>query len=184
MRTAMGGRQARQLCPHASSCRRGCRRTPRPATRCSRCSTTPRRSSNRCRSTRPSSTSSGLRRVSGTPVEIAARLRARGPRPRRPADHRRHRPHQVPRQGGQPGGQARRAAARAARPRAGVPAPAAGAPAVGRRRQDRREAARPRHRDRRRRRRTQRVDARRRWSAARWAASCSRCPATSIGAAW
>ncbi len=30
----------------------------------------------------------------------------------------------------------------------------------------------------------ERVDARLRWSAARWAASCSRCPATSIGAGW
>ena len=36
----------------------------------------------RCRSTRRSSTSRGLRRISGSPVEIAARLRARGARRR------------------------------------------------------------------------------------------------------
>ena len=144
-----------------SSCRRGCRRTPQASDAVFEVfhDTTP--------VVEPLSVDeafldvSGLRRVSGTPVEIAARLRAAGPRPRRPADHRRHRPHQVPRQGGQPGGQARRAAARPARPRAGVPASAAGAPAVGRRRQDRGEAARARHRDRRRRRRAERVDARR-----------------------
>ena len=54
---------------------RACRRTPRRAKPCSRCSTTRRRSSRGCRSTRPSSTSAGSRRVSGTPTEIAIRLR-------------------------------------------------------------------------------------------------------------
>ena len=68
-----------------------------------------------------------------------------GPRPGRVAHHGRHRPHQVPGQGRQSGGQARRAVAGAARPRTRVPAPAARSPAVGRRRQDRGEAARPRH---------------------------------------
>ena len=67
------------------------------------------------------------------PTEIAVRLRARGARAGRPADHRRRGPHQVPGQGGQRRGQARRAAGRAARRRAGVPAPAAGRAAVGRR---------------------------------------------------
>ena len=80
----------------------------------------------------------GLRRVSGTPTEIAVRLRrdvlervglpitvGRGP-------------HQVPRQGGQRRGQARRPAGGAARRRARLPAPAAGRAAVGRRPGDRR----------------------------------------------
>ena len=57
-------------------CRPGCRPTPGPATPCSRCSATPPRSWSRSRSTRRSSTSAGCGRVSGTPVQIAARLRA------------------------------------------------------------------------------------------------------------
>ena len=43
----------------ARRARHACRPIPRPATPYSRCSTTPRRSSNRCRSTRPSSTCPG-----------------------------------------------------------------------------------------------------------------------------
>ena len=58
-----------------SSSRRGCRPTPRRARRCSRCSTTRRRWSRGCRSTRRSSTSAGCGGSSGTPTEIAARLR-------------------------------------------------------------------------------------------------------------
>ena len=185
VRTAMGGRAgAAAVSARRSWCRRGCRRTRGPATRCSRCSATPRRSSSRCRSTRRSSTSAGCAGCRARRSQIAARLRAEVRDQRRAADHRRHRPHQVPGQGGQPGGQARRAAAGAARSRTGVPASAAGAPAVGRRREDGREAARARHRDGRRRRRAQRVHARRRWSAARWAASCTRCRATSTAVGW
>ena len=155
------GRQCRPGgCARTPSwCRRGCRPTRGPATRCSRCSATPRRWS------RPLSVDEafldvgGLRRVSGhTGADRGAAARRRA-RPGRAAHHRRHRPHEIPRQGRQPGSQARRAAAGAARSGAGVPAPAAGAPAVGRGRGDRRQAARARHRDRRRRRRTQRVDA-------------------------
>ena len=114
--------------------------------------------------------------------QIAARLRARGPRPRRAAHHRRHRADQIPGQGRQPGGQARRAAAGAAGPRTGVPAPAAGAPAVGRGRDDRREAARARHRRRSPMSPNSASPRWRRWSAGPWAASCMRCPATSTGA--
>ena len=107
-----------------------------------------------------------------------------GPRPRRAAHHRRHRPHQVPGQGRQPGSQARRAAAGAAGPRTGVPASAAGAPALGRRRR-----RRPRSCTRTASRRSPMSPSsasRRsgRWSAARWAVSCLRCPATSIDAEW
>ena len=160
VRTAMGGRQARQLCPHAIV-------VPPRMSAYSQASdavfevfrdTTP--------LVEPLSVDeafldvSGLRRVSGTPVRDRGPAARAGPRPRRPADHRRHRPHQVPGQGRQPGGQARRPAAGAARPRVGVPASAAGAAAVGRRRQDRREAARARHRDGGRCRRAQRVDPR------------------------
>ena len=73
-------------------------------------------------------------RSSGTPARdrrdgCGSEVRERG----RPADHRRRRPHEVPRQGGERRGQARRAARRAARRRARVPAPAAGRAAVGRR---------------------------------------------------
>ena len=57
----------------------------------------------------------GLRRVSGTPVQIGAQLRDRGPRPGRAADHRGHRAHQIPREGGQPGGQTGRSADGSAR---------------------------------------------------------------------
>ncbi len=61
VRTAMGGGRRGGCARARSSCRRACRRTPRRARRCSRCSTTRRRSSRGCRSTRRSSTSRGLR---------------------------------------------------------------------------------------------------------------------------
>ena len=89
---------------------------------------------------------SGLRRVSGTPVEIATRLRAQ-------VRDRVGLPITVgiaapsPGQGGQPGGETRRAAAGAAGPGVGIPASVTGATAVGCWRQDRGEAARTRHRD-------------------------------------
>ena len=166
VRTAMGGRQARQLCPHAIV-------VPPRMSAYSEASaavfevfhdTTP--------LVEPLSVDEAFLDVGGLAPGVGhpgadrgAAARA-GARARRPADHGRHRPHQVPRQGGQPGGQARRAAAGAARPRVGLPAPAAGAAAVGRRRQDRREAARPRHPHRRRRGRAERVHARARSSAA------------------
>ena len=57
-------------------------------------------------------------RISGTPTEIAARLRAQMRERGRPADHGRRGPHQVPGQGGERSGQARRAAGRAAGRRA------------------------------------------------------------------
>ena len=185
VRTAMGGRQARAAVPaRASSCRRGCRRTPQASDAVFEVfhDTTP--------VVEPLSVDeafldvSGLRRVSGTPVEIAARLRA-----------------QVRDRVGLPitVGIARtkflaKVASQEAKPDGLLlvppdrelaflhPLPVRRLWGVGV--EDRREAARARHRDGRRRRRAQRVDARRRWSAARWAASCSRCPATSIGAGW
>ena len=51
-----------------SSCRRGCRPTPRRARRCSRCSRTRRRSSRGSRSTRRSSTCAGCGGSPGTPA--------------------------------------------------------------------------------------------------------------------
>ncbi len=69
---------------------------------------------------------------------------------RRPADHRRCRPHEVPRQGGKWRRQARWTARRRARLGARVPPPAARRAALGRRREDGREAPRPRPVDRRR----------------------------------
>ena len=57
----------------------------------------------------------GLRRIVGTPVRDRGAACAREvARAGRPADHRRRRPHEVPGQGGQRGGQARRAAGGAA----------------------------------------------------------------------
>ena len=161
-----------------SSSRPGCRPTPRRARRCSRCSTTPRRWSRGCRSTRPSSTSAGCGGSSGTPVEIAVRLRREGARAGRPAHHRRGGADQVPGQGGERGGQARRPARGAARRRAGVPAPAAGRAALGRRPGDRRQAARARHHHRRRGGRARRGRAGRRCSAGRRAATCTPWPTT------
>ena len=90
----------------------------------------------------------GLRRLSGTPVEIAARLRRRVPGGGRAADHGGRRPHQVPRQGGERRRQAGRVARGAARRRARVSASAAGRAPVGRRRRDGGQAARSRHHDR------------------------------------
>ena len=157
VRTAMGGRQARQLCPHAIV-------VPPRMSAYSQASdavfevfrdTTP--------LVEPLSVDEAFLDVSGLRPGVGhtggdRRLPTRErPRPRRAAHHRRHRPHQVSGQGGQPGGQAGRAAVGAAGSRVGVPAPAAGAPTVGRGRQDRRETARARHRDGGRRGRAQRV---------------------------
>ena len=115
----------------------------------------------------------GLDRISGTPLEIAMRLRREVLRAGRAADHGRRRAHQVPGQGRERRGQARRAARGAARPRARVPASAAGRAALGRRAGDRGEAPRPRHHHGRRGRRA----AEARWSrcsGARPAATCTR----------
>ena len=103
----------------------------------------------------------GLRRVSGTPTEIAARLRREVREPGRAADHGRDRADEVPRQGRERRGQARRPAARAARRRDRVPPPAARRAAVGSRPGDGEEAARPRDHDRRRGRAVRRDGARR-----------------------
>ena len=67
VQTAMGGRQAARLCPHAVVVPRGCPRTPRRARRSSRSSRTRRRWSKGSRSTRRSSTSRGLERLAGRP---------------------------------------------------------------------------------------------------------------------
>ena len=92
--------------------RRACRPTRRRARRSSRSSTTPRRWSRGCRSTRPSSTSAGCERISGhARPRSRARLRREVRERGRAADHRRRGADQVPRQGGERRGQARRAAA-------------------------------------------------------------------------
>ena len=80
----------------------------------------------------------GLERISGTPTEIARRLRREVRERGRAADHRRRGAHEVLGQGGERRGQARRPAGGAGRRRAGVPAPAAGRAAMGRRAGDRR----------------------------------------------
>ena len=120
----------------------------------------------------------GLERISGTPAEIAARLRRDGARAGRAADHGRRREHEVPREGGERRRQARRPARRAARRRARLPAPAAGRAALGRRAGDGGEAPRARDHDGRRGRRARRGGARRRCSAARRAGTCTRSPTT------
>ena len=130
--------------PTRSWCRRGSRRTSRRAARSSRSSTTPPRWSRASRSTRPSSTSAACAVWSGEPETIGAALRRRVRDEVGPADLRRHRTHEVPRQGRERRLQAGRAAARGAGRRAGVPAPAAGRAAVGGRRDHRGQAARRR----------------------------------------
>ena len=114
VRTAMGGAQARRLCPHAVV-------VPPRMSAYSRASDDVFEVFRDCTPiVEPLSVDEafldvgGLRRVSGTPVQIggaAARGRAR---PSRPAHHGRDRPDEVPREGRQPGSQARRAAAGAA----------------------------------------------------------------------
>ena len=132
VRTAMGGRQARRLCPRAVVVAPAVRRpTPRRAKPCSRCSSTPPRSSRASRSTRRSSMSAGCARIAGTPHGDRRAAAPRRARARRAADHRGRGPHQVPGQGCERRGQARRPAGRAARSRARVPAPAAGRTPVG-----------------------------------------------------
>ena len=70
-------------------------------------------------------------------------IAARRPRAGRPAHHGRGREDEVPRQGGERRGQARRSARRAARRRAGLSPPAAGRAALGRRAGHGRQAPRP-----------------------------------------
>ena len=145
VRTAMGGAQARRLCPHAVV-------VPPRMSAYSRASDAVFEVFRDCTPVVEAVSVDeafldvgGLRRVvghAGPDRGTAARGRARTGRP---AHHRRDRPDEVSRQGRQPGSQARRAAAGAARPGAGLPAPVAGAPAVGCGRQDGRQAARPRH---------------------------------------
>ena len=72
-----------------------------------------------------------LRRLSGEPLQIGASAARAGARAGGAADHRGDRPHQVPGEGRQSGGQTGRTAVGASGPRAGVPAPAGGPAAVG-----------------------------------------------------
>ena len=106
------GAQARRLCPQAIVVPAADGRpTRRRARRCSRSSTTRRRWSRGSRSTRRSSTCAGMRadrrHAARDRGAAAATVRERG----RPADHGRRRAHEVPRQGGERRGQARRPAA-------------------------------------------------------------------------
>ena len=103
VRTAMGGAQARRLCPQAVV-------VPPRMTAYSRASDAVFEVFRDCTPiVEPLSVDEafldvgGLRRVSGTPVQIAAAAARRRARPRRPAHHRRDRPDEVPRQGRQPG---------------------------------------------------------------------------------
>ena len=89
----------------------------------------------------------GLERQRGLPGRDRRAAARAGARPGRAADHRRDRAHEVPRQGRERGRQAGRAPRRAARRRARLPAPAPRRAAVGRRPGDRGQAARRGHRD-------------------------------------
>ena len=125
VRTAMGGRQARRLCPHAV--------VVRP--RMSAYSEASKAVFEVFEDTTPLVEGlsideafldvRGLRRLAGPPPEIAARLRQRVLDAGRPPDHGRDRAHEVPREGRERGREAGRAARRAARRRARVPASAA-----------------------------------------------------------
>ncbi len=150
-------RQARQLVDTRSWCRRGCRRTHKPAMRC-------RGVHDSSPVVEPLSVDEAFLDVSAcggcrAPLSDRGRPAARaGPyRVGLPITSASHAP--VPGRGGEPGGQARRPAAGTAGPRARVPASAAGAPALGGRREDGGEVACARHRDGCRRRRAQRVHA-------------------------
>ena len=128
----MGGRQASGCARTRSSCRRAWTPTRRRARPSSRSSTTP-RSSRGSRSTRRSSTCAGMRahrgHAGGDRRAAAAAVREEVGLPITVG----RRAHEVPRQGGERGGEARRAARGAAGRRARVPAPAARRAAVGRR---------------------------------------------------
>ena len=86
----------------------------------------------------------GLRRSAGSPEDDRGAAARPGAGRRRTGHHRRDRPDQVPGQGGQRGGQTRRAAAGPAGRRGGLPASAAGREALGRRQGHGGEAARHR----------------------------------------
>ena len=114
VRTAMGGAQARRLCPHAVV-------VPPRMSAYSRASDAVFEVFRDCTPiVEPLSVDEafldvgGLRRVSGTPMQIGARLRADVRDSSRPAHHGRDRPNEVPREGRQPGSQARRVTAGAA----------------------------------------------------------------------
>ena len=86
----------------------------------------------------------GLARISGTPLQIATKLRADVRERVGIAVTVGDRADEVPRQGREPGGEARRSAARPAGPRARLPPSAPGRAALGRGSRLRREAPRPR----------------------------------------
>src|SRR6185503_8708248 len=143
IRSAMGGRRARELCPHAIVVKpqwEAYLEASRAVTEIFE-ETAP--------LVEPLSIDEafldvrGLERISGTPPRIAARLR-REVRGRRPADLGRRGPEQEPGQDGQRRGQARRPARGRSRPRGRVPGPAPGRAAVGRRAGDHGQAARER----------------------------------------
>ena len=125
VRTAMGGRQARRLCPDAVVVPPRMSAYAEASRRCTACSRTRRRSSRDSRSTRRSSTSAASSGSPGTPTQIAARLRRAVLERGRPADHRRRGADEVPGQGRERRRQARRAARRAAGVRARLPPSAA-----------------------------------------------------------
>ena len=91
----------------------------------------------------------GMERLAGQPGRDRRPAPPRGQGAGRPADHRRGGADEVPRQGRERRGEARRPAPRPARPRARLPPPAPGRAALGRRPGDGRSAAPARDHDRR-----------------------------------
>ena len=149
IRTAMGGRQARRLCPHAVVV----------PPRMSAYSEASKAVFEVFEDTTPLVEGLSIDEAfldvaglatAGRPAGGDRRAApARGARRGRPPDHRRGRADEVPREGRERGREAGRAAGRPARRRARVPAPASRRAAVGRRPRDLGEAPEPRDHDRR-----------------------------------
>ena len=184
VRTAMGGRQAKSLCPHAvvvpprfdAYTRRQQGRVRRVRRHdAARRGHLHRRGVPRRRRPAPD------RRQPVDDRRQAARRRARAGRA---GHHRRRRPHQVPRQGRQRGRQARRPAARPARRRARLPAPVADRAGVGGRHRRRPRSCTPGDHHGRRHGPHRRGSARRRSSAATPAATSTPSPSTATRARW
>jgi hypothetical protein len=132
VRTAMSGRQARGLCPHAVVVKPRFSAYVEASKAVFEVFDDTTRSSRASRSTRPFSTCAGWSGASGH------RWKSQNASPQRPragrvADHGRRRPDEVPGQGGERGRETGRAARRSARQGARIPAPASGRAALGRR---------------------------------------------------
>ena len=142
VRTAMGLRQARRLCPQAVSSHRGCPRTPRPAGPCTASSRT-RRPRRGALHRRGISGRQGFERLSGSPVRDRGASATGREGYGRPRDHGRGGADEVPGQGRERGRQAGRPARGAGRCRASVPASASRSSGSGCRSRDGGEAPTP-----------------------------------------